>query len=84
VSPVQYELDFYIPEDGILHSHRHENLILHILQQFANILQVHVWSIASADAMNDLPEQPMKYRGYRTNCNMSLHLESCNIYRNIS
>jgi hypothetical protein len=26
VSPVKYELDFYIPEDGILHSHRRENL----------------------------------------------------------
>jgi hypothetical protein len=23
---VKYELDFYIPEDGILHSHRRENL----------------------------------------------------------
>jgi hypothetical protein len=26
VSPVRYELGFYIPEDGILHSHRRENL----------------------------------------------------------
>jgi hypothetical protein len=26
VFPVRYELGFYIPEDGILHSHRHENL----------------------------------------------------------
>jgi hypothetical protein len=26
VFPVGYELGFYIPEDGILHSHRHENL----------------------------------------------------------
>jgi hypothetical protein len=26
VSPVRYELSFYIPEDGIVHSHRHENL----------------------------------------------------------
>jgi hypothetical protein len=25
VSPVKYELDFHIPEDGILHSHRPEN-----------------------------------------------------------
>jgi hypothetical protein len=24
VSPVWYELGFYIPEDGILHSRRHE------------------------------------------------------------
>jgi hypothetical protein len=26
VSPVRYELGFYIPEEGILHSHRHEDL----------------------------------------------------------
>jgi hypothetical protein len=26
MSPVKYELNFYIPEDGILHSHGHENL----------------------------------------------------------
>jgi hypothetical protein len=26
MSPVKYELGFYIPEDGILRSHRRENL----------------------------------------------------------
>jgi hypothetical protein len=26
MSSVRYELDFYIPEDAILHSHRRENL----------------------------------------------------------
>jgi hypothetical protein len=26
VSPVKYELGFYIPEDDIIHSHRRENL----------------------------------------------------------
>jgi hypothetical protein len=26
VFPARYELGFYIPEDGILHSHRRENL----------------------------------------------------------
>jgi hypothetical protein len=26
VSPVKYKLDFYIPEDDILHSHRRESL----------------------------------------------------------
>jgi hypothetical protein len=26
VSPVQYELGFYIPEEDILHSHRRENV----------------------------------------------------------
>jgi hypothetical protein len=31
VSPVKYELEFYIPEDGILHSHRRENLESYIV-----------------------------------------------------
>jgi hypothetical protein len=31
VSPVKYELGFYILEDGILHSHHHENLKSYIL-----------------------------------------------------
>jgi hypothetical protein len=30
VSPVRYELGFYITEDDILHSHRHENLTFYI------------------------------------------------------
>jgi hypothetical protein len=30
VSPVKYELGFYIPEDAILHSHRRENLTSYI------------------------------------------------------
>jgi hypothetical protein len=33
VSPVKYELGFYIPEDDILHSHRRENLKSYILRQ---------------------------------------------------
>jgi hypothetical protein len=31
VSPVKYELGFYIPEDDILHSHRRENHKSYIL-----------------------------------------------------
>jgi hypothetical protein len=31
VSPVKYELEFYIPEDGILHSHCRENLKSYII-----------------------------------------------------
>jgi hypothetical protein len=30
MSPVRYELGFCIPEDGILHSHRCENLKLYL------------------------------------------------------
>jgi hypothetical protein len=32
VSHVRYELGFYIPEDGILHSHRQENLSAYVKQ----------------------------------------------------
>jgi hypothetical protein len=38
VSPLRYELGFYIPEDGILHSHRRENLRSYILFPLINIL----------------------------------------------
>jgi hypothetical protein len=31
VSPVKYELGFYIPKDSILHSHRRENLKSYIV-----------------------------------------------------
>jgi hypothetical protein len=30
MSPVRYELGFYIPEDGVLHNHRLENLKCYI------------------------------------------------------
>jgi hypothetical protein len=32
VSPVKYELGFYIPEDDILHSHHRENLKSYIMK----------------------------------------------------
>jgi hypothetical protein len=34
-SPVRYELEFYIPEDGIPHSHRHENLKSYIMNEMS-------------------------------------------------
>jgi hypothetical protein len=46
VSPARYELGFYIPEDGILHSGRRENLNSYIaltgwiLQQRRNVSPV--------------------------------------------
>jgi hypothetical protein len=46
VSPVKYELSFYIPEDAILHSHRRENLKSYIkitgldLQRRSNVSPV--------------------------------------------
>jgi hypothetical protein len=46
VSPVKYELGFYIPDDDILHSHRRENLKSYIaltgwaLQRIRNVSPV--------------------------------------------
>jgi hypothetical protein len=38
VLPVRYELGFYIPEDGILPSHRSENLKSHLTNMFCGRL----------------------------------------------
>jgi hypothetical protein len=35
MSPVKYELGFYIPEDGILHSHRREKLRFYKVNKFS-------------------------------------------------
>jgi hypothetical protein len=34
VFPVRYELGFYIPEDGIFHSHRRKNVKSYIINGF--------------------------------------------------
>jgi hypothetical protein len=39
VSPVKYEVGFYIPEDGILHSHSRENLKSYLLHVSQSIIQ---------------------------------------------
>jgi hypothetical protein len=39
VSPVKYELGFYIPEDDILHSHRRENFKSYITLTGWNLLR---------------------------------------------
>jgi hypothetical protein len=36
VFPVRYELGFYIPEDGSLHTHRRENLKCLLNDDFSN------------------------------------------------
>jgi hypothetical protein len=42
VFPVRYELDFYISEDGILHSHRRENLKSYTVKNTFTVLMVDV------------------------------------------
>jgi hypothetical protein len=38
VSPVKYELGFYIPDDDILHSYRRENLKFYTVDDLLRIL----------------------------------------------
>jgi hypothetical protein len=58
VSPVKYEVGFYIPEDDILHSHRRENLKSYI----GNSLFVGSGSIKKRTA----PLPPGSYNMYGT------------------
>jgi hypothetical protein len=37
VSPVKYELGLCIPEDGILHSHRRENLKSYVVRYYLQL-----------------------------------------------
>jgi hypothetical protein len=46
VSPVKYELGSYIPEDGILHSHRRENLKSYIEYTLIRLLPLRFQIIA--------------------------------------
>jgi hypothetical protein len=39
VSPVRYELGSYIPDNGILHSHRREKLILHSINRLGSVAE---------------------------------------------
>jgi hypothetical protein len=40
VSPVRYELGFYIPEDGILHSHLSDVLLVVFSETFIDYLYI--------------------------------------------
>jgi hypothetical protein len=49
VSPVKYELSFYIPEDGILNSHRRENLKSYIFLKLFILLLSKLWKRKSSE-----------------------------------
>jgi hypothetical protein len=56
VSPVKYEVGFYIPEDDILHSHRREHLKSYV--QFGGVLGVVLSETASRQS--SLPVRALK------------------------
>jgi hypothetical protein len=39
MSPVKYELGFYIPEDGIFHSDRRKHQILHSINWLGSVAE---------------------------------------------
>jgi hypothetical protein len=41
MSPVRYELGSYIPEDGIVHGHRRENLKSYMLRIALRFVEIH-------------------------------------------
>jgi hypothetical protein len=55
VSPVRYELGFYIPEDGILHSHRREIFKSYTCNVFGSILRLQE-ATANYDSISCYPE----------------------------
>jgi hypothetical protein len=58
VSPVRYKLDFYIPEDGILHSHGGENLKSYIVRlQFGRILTLRD-RLTNGSNISKIPSSP--------------------------
>jgi hypothetical protein len=65
VSPVKYELGFYIPEDGILHSHCRENL--------KSYIALTGWALWRRHNMS-----PVKYKlGFYTSEDDILHSHRC-------
>jgi hypothetical protein len=54
VSPVKYELGFYIPEDDILHSHRRDNLKAYII--------IIDWKLVCAIRLQSAPPVPSALR----------------------
>jgi hypothetical protein len=52
VFPVRYEMDFYIPEDGILHSHCGGNFKSYILASVA--ISAKNWNMFSINFLNDI------------------------------
>jgi hypothetical protein len=55
VSPVRYELGLYIPGDGILHSHRHENLYSLLKARFVQYLELKVVARHGTSVMTGPP-----------------------------
>jgi hypothetical protein len=62
VSPVKYELGFYIPEDAILHSPRRENVKSYMTTQFTDSGSLAgVWTECGPAAFGEQESQEVEY-----------------------
>jgi hypothetical protein len=74
VFPMRYELDFYIPEDGILHSDRRENLKSYIaLTGGALNRPCNVFSVRYDLGFISQKSPPGKPQSFHCNCVDSVH-----------
>jgi hypothetical protein len=55
VSPVKYELGFYIPEDAILHSDRREYLTSYVIFNFSSMPSAFLFKPVSSISTHTVP-----------------------------
>jgi hypothetical protein len=70
VSPVRNELGFYIPKDGILHSHRRENLKSYVKEKM--FLRISPRSVCGTNNLTATPE-PIVYRMWDPQHHTTVH-----------
>jgi hypothetical protein len=66
MSPVRYELGFYIPEDDTLHSHRRANLKSDTIREFENVV---LRIMFETNSRNATEEWTQSYNGISTTGN---------------
>jgi hypothetical protein len=79
VSPVRYELGFYIPEDGILHSHRRENLRSYITLTGCTLWQRRNVSSVRYELGFYIPEDGINHSHRRETLRSYITLTGCNL-----
>jgi hypothetical protein len=67
VSPVRSELSIYIPEDGILHSHRRENLESYVALIGCTLYRRCIMSPVKYELVFYIPEDVILHRHRRDN-----------------
>jgi hypothetical protein len=84
VSPVKYEVGFYITEDGILHSHRRENL-----KSYKELLVLTAWTLQQRSNLSPvryelgsyISEDRILHSHHRENLKSYIALTCCALYQ---